>query len=285
VDEAEDTSPEPEPEPEPEPLPKPKKEKKERPPQEPKPPKEPKPKKEKAGKNPGPIPFLSTIIKKKDTEEPDDEEISFDADIEEYKNRQKEEPRKIPRPRKGGPKTKTVYIGHLSIFMTSLRHGCGCSYLTGSIASAMTDIYGKDIWIERGNSSAPMPDNFMVHEIKDDDDRFEAYQEGYIIYDQGVYADLSEVSKTDLLRSDVHVMVCTGDEQDIMELSKFIREQGEHAYDWLYVFNHVLDNRKKVVEEAMADFNILIVPFHDSAEVPSKLAKDYQKAIEYIAKR
>jgi hypothetical protein len=272
---------------EPAPEPKLKKAKKE------KPPKEPKLKKEKTTRNSSAIPFLSTIIHGKEEnadepEEPEEPEQNIAGDIEEFKSTHKEtetEQEREPRSRKGKIKTKTVYLGHLSIFVTSLRHGCGCSYLAGSLASALTDIYGKDIWIERGDGSAPLPDNYMVHEIRNDEDRFEAYQSGYIIYDQGVYKELSEVARVDLLRSDVHVMVCTGDEQDIIELSKFIREQGEHAYDWLYLFNHVLDNRKKAVEEAMADFNTLIVPFHDSAEVPAKLAKDYRSAVEYIARR
>ena len=182
-------------------------------------------------------------------------------------------------------KAKTLYLGHLSIFVTSLRHGCGNSYIAGSIASALTDIYNKDIYLERNESSTPLPDNFMVHDIKTDDDRFEAYQSGYIVYDRGVYDELTEIDKADLCRSDVHVMVCTGDEQDLIHLSQFIREQGEHAYNWLYIFNHVLDNQRKEIEEAMADFTIMIVPFHDSAEVPAKLQKEYKQAIEYIGLR
>lgn len=182
-------------------------------------------------------------------------------------------------------KAKTLYLGHLSIFVTSLRHGCGNSYIAGSIASALTDIYDKDIYLERSESSTPLPDNFMVHDIKTDDDRFEAYQSGYIVYDRGVYDELTEIDKADLCRSDVHVMVCTGDEQDLIHLSQFIREQGEHAYNWLYIFNHVLDNQRKEIEEAMADFTIMIVPFHDSAEVPAKLQKEYKQAIEYIGLR
>ena len=176
------------------------------------------------------------------------------------------------------PKQKVIYTGHITVFVTSFRHGCGASYTAGSIASSMASIYDKDVYIERVQKNVSLPNDYMVKEIKTEDDQFEAYKNGLIVYDKGLYDELNDVDRSDMIHADMNVMVVTND--DMSRVAKFIHEQGDNAYSWLFVFNHVLPTQKKDIEDALADYNVMILPFHDFSAVPPKLIKDWKAAIK-----
>lgn len=176
------------------------------------------------------------------------------------------------------PKQKVIYTGHITVFVTSFRHGCGASYTAGSIASSMASIYDKDVYIERTQKNVSLPNDYMVKEIKTEDDQFEAYKNGLIVYDKGLYDELNDVDRSDMIHADMNVMVVTND--DMSRVAKFIHEQGDNAYSWLFVFNHVLPTQKKDIEDALADYNVMILPFHDFSAVPPKLIKDWKAAIK-----
>lgn len=175
---------------------------------------------------------------------------------------------------------KTVFMGHISVFVTSLRHSCGSSYTSGSIATAMTDIYDRNVHIMH-KSDTPLPDNYMVKEIRTESDLMDAIRSGLIVYDQGLYEELDEKAKENLLRADLRIMVSTADEFDLEKLSLFISEQKSAAYDWLYVFDHVQKKQEKEILSTMDGFSVLLLPQHDYAELPANLRKEWKKAIEW----
>lgn len=180
----------------------------------------------------------------------------------------------------GNTKNALPFIGHLSIFVTSLRHSCGTSYISGSLASALTDIYNHDVWIDH-KAGDILPDNIMVKEVITDEDRFLAYKNGIIVYDKGLYKDLDKDIKNEMLRCDVNIMVATADEVDLKNLSAFIKKEGENANRWLFVFNHVQPNQKSMLETAMRNYNHLIIPSHDYSEVPANIRNSWKDAICY----
>lgn len=52
--------------------------------------------------------------------------------------------------------------------------------------------------------------------------------------------------------------------EDLGNVAKFISEEENQAYDWLFVFNHVTDKeRQKDIEAAMDGYSILFLPQHD----------------------
>lgn len=185
--------------------------------------------------------------------------------------------------RKGSVKQadlKPVYIGHISVFVTSVRHSCGCSYTAGSIASAMTDLYNRNVHIKH-DADIPLPDNYMVKEILTDSDMVDAIRSGLVVYDAGVYSDLTDKQKDDMIRSDLRIMVSTADDFDLKRLAKFIEEQKNSAEDWLYVFNHVQKDKEKEILEIMDGYSVLILPQHDYAKVPDELRKEWEAAINW----
>ncbi len=172
------------------------------------------------------------------------------------------------------------FTGNISIFVTSLRHGCGASYIAGSLASSLTDVYDRDIWIDHKPGDI-LPDNIMVKEINNEKDLFEAYRNGIVVFDKGLYDELSEKDVIEMNKSNVHIIVCTADDVDLKKLANFIRNNKSTADEWLYVFNHVHDNQVKKINLAMKDYNHLIIPFHDYSEVPEDIREEWREAIEY----
>lgn len=178
------------------------------------------------------------------------------------------------------PKKTNSITGHMSIFITSLRHSCGTSYVTGSLASALTDIYDRDVWIDHKPGDI-LPDNIMVKEIVSDIDRFNAYKTGIVLYDKGLQKDLSPEDKAEMLRADVNIMVSTADEVDLKNLAAFIKKDPETASKWLFVFNHVQPTQKRLLQTIMRNYNHLILPPHDYSELPTSVRKDWKNAITY----
>lgn len=177
-------------------------------------------------------------------------------------------------------KETPVFSGHISIFVTSLRHSCGTSYIAGSLASALTDIYNRDVWLDHKEGDI-MPDNIMVKEILSDEDRFNAYKNGIVIFDKGLYKDLSNEDHNEMIRADVNIMVSTADEIDLRNLAAFIKKEGNMANKWLFVFNHVQPNQKSLLDTVMRNYNHLIIPQHDYSEVPASIRKEWKSAINY----
>ena len=172
-------------------------------------------------------------------------------------------------------------IDRLNIFVTGISHSVGTSYVAGSLASAITDIYDVDVWLDHKKTYS-LPDNYMVHEVADEVDRYHAFKTGIIVQDKGIYDELDQMDQNDMMHSDMNVMVSTAEDSDLQKIAQFIEIQGELIANWMFVFNHVLDHQKKLLEAAMRDYAYIIVPFHDSAEVPEELCEEWKEAIEFF---
>lgn len=179
--------------------------------------------------------------------------------------------------------TPKLRPGALNIFVTGISHSAGTSYVAGSIASAITYIYDTDVWFDHKNT-CNIPDNYMVHEVKDEVDRFNASKNGIVIQDKGVYEELGITDRNDMIRANMNILVSTAEESDLQKISQFIESQGEMIDSWLFAFNHVRDHQKRLLEAAMRDYNYLIVPFHDNAEIPEELLSDWTAVIQEFTK-
>jgi hypothetical protein len=192
-------------------------------------------------------------------------------------------PMEVPAVAEPEPKQKRQkkFLGHISFFVTEIRHGCGCSYTAGSIASALTDIYGMDVYLghEKGT---PLPDNYMVQEALTESDLSMAYRNGLIVYDRGLYSELGDEARSELARSDVRFMVCTAGESDIRSLAMFMHQERD-AKGWIYVFNHVVNKKQqKEISTLMHGYEYIILPQHDYSDVPKDLQKEYRRMINKV---
>ena len=171
------------------------------------------------------------------------------------------------------------FFGHMSVFVTELRHGCGSSYTAGSLASALSEIYDKEVALYH-RAGTNLPDNDMISEAVTEDDIMHAYRMGIIVYDRGVLSELDDDAVKEMHRSDIRIMVCGSEESDIKRLAQFIHQEDDDAYDWLYVFNHVLTKKQeRKVRDLMQDFDTMILPIHDYSNLPKELIKEWKKTI------
>ena len=175
--------------------------------------------------------------------------------------------------------TDTLKVGHLTIFVSGISHSVGTSFVAGSIASAMTDIYDEDVWLDL-TEGGDFPDNYMVKPVHDDNDRFTAFKSPLYVEERGVYALLSDSDMGDMMRADINIMVTTASENDLREVAAFIKQNRDIAANWVFAFNHVHKAQEKTIHAAMKDYNYLIIPFHDNAEVDLDLRKTYIKLID-----
>ena len=175
------------------------------------------------------------------------------------------------------------HLSRLNVFVSGIDHSVGTSYVAGSLASAITDIYDVDVWFDH-KGMCSIPDNYMVHEVTDEVDRFNAFKSGIIVQDKGVYNELSIMDRNEMMHADMNIMVSTAEEMDLQKNAQFIGLQGKLIQNWMFVFNHVLDHQKHVLESAMKDYAYIIIPFHDNAEVPEELLAEWKDAIDYFTK-
>lgn len=175
--------------------------------------------------------------------------------------------------------TDTLKVGHLTVFVTGVSHSVGTSFVAGSIASSMTDIYNENVWLELSDGG-DYPDNYMVKPVMDDNDRFTAFKSPIYVEEKGVYSLLSDSDMGDMLRADINIMVTTASENDLREVAAFIKQNEAMAANWVFAFNHVHKAQEKLIHSAMKDYNYVIIPFHDNAEVDLDLRKTYIKIID-----
>ena len=235
---------------------------------------------------PGPQPIPIPPIKPEPkTEEPPKPEPKVEAPttaISEVKSN-KPEPQKKPSLFGRRREKEIPHLSRLNVFVSGIDHSVGTSYVAGSLASAITDIYDVDVWFDH-KGMCSIPDNYMVHEVTDEVDRFNAFKSGIIVQDKGVYNELSIMDRNEMMHADMNIMVSTAEEMDLQKIAQFIGLQGKLIQNWMFVFNHVLDHQKHVLESAMKDYAYIIIPFHDNAEVPEELLAEWKDAIDYFTK-
>lgn len=198
-------------------------------------------------------------------------------------NSNKPEPQKKPSLFGRRREKEVPHLSRLNVFVSGIDHSVGTSYVAGSLASAITDIYDVDVWFDH-KGMCSIPDNYMVHEVTDEVDRFNAFKSGIIVQDKGVYNELSIMDRNEMMHADMNIMVSTAEEMDLQKIAQFIGLQGKLIQNWMFVFNHVLDHQKHVLESAMKDYAYIIIPFHDNAEVPEELLAEWKDAIDYFTK-
>lgn len=241
---------------------------------------------------PQPIPVPQPVLVPKPvskpepkTEEPPKPEPKAEAPttaVSEVKSN-KPEPQKKPSLFGRRREKEIPHLSRLNVFVSGIDHSVGTSYVAGSLASAITDIYDVGVWFDH-KGMCSIPDNYMVHEVTDEVDRFNAFKSGIIVQDKGVYNELSIMDRNEMMHADMNIMVSTAEEMDLQKIAQFIGLQGKLIQNWMFVFNHVLDHQKHVLESAMKDYAYIIIPFHDNAEVPEELLAEWKDAIDYFTK-
>jgi hypothetical protein len=171
------------------------------------------------------------------------------------------------------------FFGHVTLFVTSLKHGSGESYASASIASAFADTYDVQVCLCHKKGTA-FPQKKRIFECTAGDDFADAYRYNVVIFDRGIMGELKTNEMRELQRCDVKVLVSNGDEADIRRLAKFIHKMGDLADKWVYVFNLVpTQKRAREIKELMKGYQCLFLPFHDACDAPKKLKAQWLEVL------
>lgn len=172
------------------------------------------------------------------------------------------------------------YLGHITVFVTSLRHGCGSSYVAGSIASYFTSTGATACLCHKPGTNFP-EDRYMI-EYTGGAPYDDAFRAKAVVFDRGTFPELGRAELSELKKADMKLLVSNDDERDIERLATFIHKMEDAASGWLYVFNLPKSRKsRKHIEELMQDYRIVFLPLHDYGALP----KDVQSLWAKEAKR
>lgn len=174
---------------------------------------------------------------------------------------------------------KLKFAGHLTVFVTALKHGAGSSHVAGVIGCALAASNNRVCFVHRAGTEYPKNRNMCEYTA-------EKFEEPYsmaktIIFDRGCLGELTRNELVEMQRSDIKVLVCGTGESDFQALARFIHKAGKASDDWIYVFNLVPSKKKrKWIKELMQDYDYVFLQMCDYDEVPKDVLDMWGKQIK-----
>lgn len=182
----------------------------------------------------------------------------------------------VQKPVDSGTAKKASFIGHLSVFVTSLEHSASATHTASGIAAAFARTGIKSCLCHPAGT--PLPTSPLVTEDTSGTD--DAYiSSRAVIYDRGTMLELTPDQKKELKRSDVKVMCCKGEDAGISALARFIHKEGEKAREWIYVFNTLSKKRRKLVAGMLLDYDTLFLDAFDVDDIEPATVKQIIEAV------
>lgn len=221
--------------------------------------------------------FMNKIqdgLRQRAKEELDDSGSAFDIDA--YTDVQL--PTEAPKPAEKEKKSKLKFAGHLTVFVTALKHGAGCSHVAASIGASLAGSNNTVCFVHDKKTESPEGKYLSAYT---DRDYGQAYSLGRtVIFDLGCLGELTREAMERIQMADVRVLVCGSSENDISALARFIRKSEESAKEWLYVFNLTSGKRKRDrIDELMQEYDHIFLKSHDYEELPKDVIETWSKQI------
>lgn len=174
-----------------------------------------------------------------------------------------------------------VLCGKETIFITGLKHGCGCSHTGLSFAKYISGAYAENICICHKKGAYDLEDEGIAEYTKDTDYGSVFSNNRFIVYDCGILGELNEDQLLELKRCNIKIMVCNGDEKYLGNLSKFIRSLGNLSAEWIFAFNLVTSREKEImIRRIMEGYKICFIPLHDSDNPSKKTSKIWDSILK-----
>lgn len=174
-----------------------------------------------------------------------------------------------------------VLCGKETIFITGLKHGCGCSHTGLSFARYIIGTYSENICICHRKGAYDLEDEDIAEYTKDTDYGSIFGTNRFIIYDCGILGELNADQLVELKRCNIKIMVCNGDEKYLGNLSNFIRKLGNTSNEWIFAFNLVTSREKEImIRRIMDGYKICFIPLHDCENIPKKTAKIWDSVLK-----
>ena len=175
--------------------------------------------------------------------------------------------------------SKIKFVGHLTVFVTALKHGAGSSHVAGIIGSAL--VASNNIVCFVHKKGTEYPNNKNMCEYIDTN-----FEESYniaktIVIDRGCLGELTRNELVEMQRADIKVLVCGSSESDFQALARFIHKAGTASGKWLYVFNHVSSKKKRdLIKDLMQEYDYIFLQMCDYDEAPKDILDMWNKQIK-----
>lgn len=179
--------------------------------------------------------------------------------------------------------SKLKFAGHLSIFITALKHGAGSSHIAGSIGSTLAASNNHVCFIHR--KDVEYPEGKYMSEYTGTEFEQAYHMAKTLIIDRGCLGELSREEMVEMQRADVKILVCGSSESDFQMLARFIHKCGSAAKEWIYVFNLVAGKKKKnQIKDLMREYDYIFLSTHDYDEIPKEVSEMWNKKIRQKTK-
>jgi hypothetical protein len=174
-----------------------------------------------------------------------------------------------------------VLCGKETIFITGLKHGCGCTHTGISFAHYIIKNFPENICICHKKGAYDLENKDITEYTKDTDYDSVFGTNRFIIYDCGILGELNADQLVELKRCNIKIMICNGDEKYLGILSNFIRQLGNTSNEWIFAFNLVTSREKEIlIRRIMDGYKICFIPLHDSEIPPKKVSKMWDSVLK-----
>ncbi len=182
---------------------------------------------------------------------------------------------------KAPSKGKVTYRGTGTIYVTSLKHGNGCSYFSLILANFLTEYKGAKTSLVQANGITVknlISDKIDVFYYPCDLERVYSQNYDFIVRDGGVLDELEEEEEKDLNRADIKIMMCWPDEDYLRKLAFFIQNQSVLS-NWYFMFNMVPATKKSQNASIMEDYSTFFLPCIEVTDLDKKLVTNLYEII------
>lgn len=191
------------------------------------------------------------------------------------KNQKKEKKQNRKRVDDNPGRERKNHIGTAAVFVTSLKHGCGCSHFSSGIANYLNMEGYDSCVITKSPDAIESEVDEGIELVRIESDYESSYgRNQYVIIDGGVYSDLKSEQIADLKRAQYKVMMCWGDDEYLRLLATFVKNlSDEETAEWIFVFNNVTGRKIREMKNLMNGMFSCYLPMYDTLEMPREVRK------------
>lgn len=177
-----------------------------------------------------------------------------------------------------GTRKEVSYDRTKEIYVTSLFHGCGTTYLSTILATFLSNYYeGKICLIETKGLKEELTNiPIDVFTYPYDIGMLDKKMYDVLIRDVGVFS--KDVSN-EFWNADLKCIISWPDEISLAHLASFV-QQTEGAENFLYFFNLVPKDRENFILNLMKDYPTVILPCTSRKKLEKELIKKLYKIFE-----
>lgn len=173
---------------------------------------------------------------------------------------------------------KVRKVGTASVYVTSLKRGCGNTHFAAAAANYISR-KGQEVCLVSNASGVGELIDEQVDVRTSSQVRDEIFANSdYLVFDEGMYSELSGDQVSQCKRADYKIMMCWADDDYMTKLANFVSKQKDEAENWVFVFNNVPPRKINEIKRVMNRYFSCFLPLFE-AEDPDKDAKKILKEI------